>query len=894
MAHECKLCKKVFKLKTDYDRHVERKTPCVSKDKIIEDCIASSTFIKKNNESIDKIKKFLDFCHDTLRDNEGIIGMDALENISMLIFLKFINDRVRLNQIDLLNIEKYRVDANTCDDKFKKNIKYVKYCQFNNIIEDGKFKVEICEISNIIEFIFKHVLWHHPYTKNIFQDELPSIKTEVTYEQILKRLDKLEWESMDVDIKGVAYEHFLKYEIGSGDDLGQFLTRREVIDYIIASVKPYFKKDSTFIDPFMGTGAFITRAYCEMKKIYANDKTPFTHDIKTKLFSGIEKNQKTCMLALNNCLVSMDMYPINIKCGDSLRNYIKDKYDFVLTNPPYGIKGLSYDNESMFPKEYMGVKKNDYIPIQTKDAVCLAIQASQYYLKNGGYCVMVVPDGKQFNGKEKAMIEMRKKLVEKSNLYQITKLKTGTFLPYTGVETMILFFKNGEKTRNIKFVKLEDDYKTEKIIITVDIEQIKKENYSFNYKLYFDEKNDKHCSVSNKKFGDLFDLILGKTQSSSVINIENGKGKFINKGDYESWQIIDEKQCDTFGNNLFFGTKFNGNGKMPIRFYSGACTYSNLISLVKPKNDNIINIKFYYYYFTTIKSIIEINYAKGAANKSLDIDAFNKYLIPYPSLGIQDKIVNELDLLNDNIITCKKQIDDFRKILKIYIHTVTININEKKSCDDIFNMIIGKNTSDAISDDGIYEFYNGSANSPIGKAKNYSCDNDTPYLLMIKDGGSGEKNYSDKVGLAKIFYVSNKTSFTTSVVALINKYDKNIETKYLYYYLQYSKNYLMDLAKYTTGLGHIGLTNIKNYFIKIPQLEKQKEIIKYCDEIEYIIQAMEQRVKYNEDLMKTIMDNCLIDTKKDNLIFDSIPVSKPISKSIADLYSSDDEDTKFA
>ena len=138
VAHECKLCKKVFKLKTDYERHINKKTACVKEEIIVE--LHKDIFkeVKNNTEDINKIKKFLDFCHDTLRDKDGIVGMKALSNISMLLFIKFINNSVKDGHIDLLNIEKYRIEQGTCDDKFKKNKKYIKYCQFDNIIQDGK------------------------------------------------------------------------------------------------------------------------------------------------------------------------------------------------------------------------------------------------------------------------------------------------------------------------------------------------------------------------------------------------------------------------------------------------------------------------------------------------------------------------------------------------------------------------------------------------------------------------------------------------------------------------------------------------------------------------------------------------------------------------------------
>ncbi len=152
-AFQCDLCQKVFKLKTDLERHKNKKAPCVSVEKIVE-LHKVENELKTNNEDINKVKKFLDFCHNTLRDKEGIVGMKALSNIAMLLFLKFVNNSVKEGTIDLLKIKKYREEEGTHkNNNFNKCEDYIKYCQFDNIIENGKFKVEPNELIFIIEFI---------------------------------------------------------------------------------------------------------------------------------------------------------------------------------------------------------------------------------------------------------------------------------------------------------------------------------------------------------------------------------------------------------------------------------------------------------------------------------------------------------------------------------------------------------------------------------------------------------------------------------------------------------------------------------------------------------------------------------------------------------------------
>jgi restriction endonuclease S subunit len=855
-AHKCDLCGKVFKLKTDYERHIARKNPCVSADEIIKKHVETTKSVKSNDEDINKIKKFFNFCHDLLRDKEGLVGMKALSNISMLLFLKFVNDSVKSGSIDLLEIEKHRKENGTCDEKFLKYKEYVKYCKFSNIIEDGKFKVEVCEIPTIIEFIFKHVLWHHPMTRDMYKDELPNIKYEITYEQILKKMDKVEWENIDVDVKGVAYELFLKSEMGGGD-LGQFFTRREVVDYMIKTIRPHITKTAKFMDPFMGTGGFVTHMYNEIKSMYVKNKEPFTDALKLSLLNGIEKNPQTCVLSLNNCLLTTNVFPAGVKCDDSLRTYITEKYDIVLTNPPFGINGLTYDNTSMFPEKYHGVKKSDYIPHKSNDAICLAMQMIQYILNKNGIGAIVVPDGKQLTSeREKSLINVRKMLMENCDLFQVTKLGSGTFLPYTGVETAVLFFKKGTATKNVRFVKLENDYVTEKLIGVVDIDKIKKHSYSLNYKLYINENVVKYDDIEYLKFGNIFDVIKGKIQSTAMIDNDKEHCRFINKGDIDSWQRIEFSKCDTHGKNLFFGTSFNGNGKMPIRYYDGSCTYSNLVSHIKPKEkySDMLNIKYWYYYFCSTNDLIEKTYGKGACNKSLDIHSINLWEIPVPPLPIQNLIVKELDALYKRKESLQTAIELYNVSMTAKFELLLRECKDKKDVplEKICTFKSGKYNSSDKKTIGKYKFFNSEAQQPVGFSDQY-CFDGKEYIIMIKDGGSGKGNYGDNIGLGKIFLIKNeKTCATSHQIAMFFNSDAKIE--YFEKFFKFSKNALMDLAHYTTGLGCISMEKLKTFPITIPSKADQEHIIKEMEKYELLNTLQKEHIIELDNLIKQRFD----------------------------------------
>jgi restriction endonuclease S subunit len=88
-----------------------------------------------------------------------------------------------------------------------------------------------------------------------------------------------------------------------------------------------------------------------------------------------------------------------------------------------------------------------------------------------------------------------------------------------------------------------------------------------------------------------------------------------------------------------------------IQFYNGKCEYSNLLHHIKPKEifTDKINIKYIYYYLNNKKEYIEEKYQKGLANKSLDIENFNKMKIYVPSLEVQEQVIKEIEELNNKV-----------------------------------------------------------------------------------------------------------------------------------------------------------------------------------------------------------------------------------------------------
>jgi type I restriction enzyme M protein len=101
----------------------------------------------------------------------------------------------------------------------------------------------------------------------------------------------------------------------------------------------------------------------------------------------------------------------------------------VLANPPFA-GSLDYETTA---KDLLQI-------VKTKKTELLFLALMLRLLKNGGRAAVIVPDGVLF-GSSKAHKELRRMLVEDHKLEAVVKLPSGTFKPYTGVSTAILFFQ---------------------------------------------------------------------------------------------------------------------------------------------------------------------------------------------------------------------------------------------------------------------------------------------------------------------------------------------------------------------------------------------------------------------------------------------------------------------
>jgi len=122
-------------------------------------------------------------------------------------------------------------------------------------------------------------------------------------------------------------------------------------------------------------------------------------------------------------------------------------YTLVLANPPFA-GSLDYEATSKLLLQ----------DVKTKKTELLFLARFLRLLKPGGCAAVIVPDGVLF-GSSNAHKTLRRTLVETHKLDAVVKLPAGTFRPYAGVSTAILFFTRTDSggTQDVWFYDIQAD-----------------------------------------------------------------------------------------------------------------------------------------------------------------------------------------------------------------------------------------------------------------------------------------------------------------------------------------------------------------------------------------------------------------------------------------------------
>jgi type I restriction enzyme M protein len=99
---------------------------------------------------------------------------------------------------------------------------------------------------------------------DIFTQAMPRFTNPVNLKKVINMIDEEDWSSMEVDVKGAAFEGLLEKSAAEGKKgAGQYFTPRPLIGAIVHVMQPDPRaaKEYKICDPACGTSGFLMVAY---------------------------------------------------------------------------------------------------------------------------------------------------------------------------------------------------------------------------------------------------------------------------------------------------------------------------------------------------------------------------------------------------------------------------------------------------------------------------------------------------------------------------------------------------------------------------------------------------------------------------------------------------------
>jgi len=458
--------------------------------KDIQDIMETQNCISNKEALKDKIHEI----HNFLRNNGAGYGMNALKVFNILYGLKKIEENGLIDSVGLKRPE----------------------CEFSYLLSVANENND----NKLTDLIYRQVLdgINESKIKDILFYEIPkNIKANV-FTHLIKEIDnitKIE-KSSNVLLSGKVYEYFIGRDESAISELGAYFTDRHIVDYIYQKLDPSINEDgtvSTMIDMFGGSGGFTT-GYIN----YLNEKYPKGINWETELskISHFDMNEDVIKSAGLEFFCLTGVLP-DMKNNLGYKNsftddFLKNKYKFPITNPPYGgdkncksvvqekgekikeyikneLKTITDEGVRIArQKQLKSIEAREKQDKQESNKTKVCVDSCSYRIKNfarihkltgndkeacslmllmdmldvGGTAIGVLKEGVFFN---KIYKDIRKCLIENFNVREVISVPSDQF-ENTSTKTSIVIFDNTEdKTREVKFYDLVvERYEADKFV----------------------------------------------------------------------------------------------------------------------------------------------------------------------------------------------------------------------------------------------------------------------------------------------------------------------------------------------------------------------------------------------------------------------------------------------
>jgi type I restriction enzyme M protein len=374
--------------------------------------------IMSQNEYASLVAKVWNYAH-VLRD-QGISYGDYVEQITYLLFLKMDEERSELLGEPSAVPPQWRWDQLAGKD------------------------------GDALELQYRHTLENLATQDGLMGTIFRKAQNKLTDPAKLKRVVSLihtegPWIGIGVDVKGQIYEGLLEKnaaEVKSG--AGQYFTPRPVIDAIVSCIQP--QVGETVCDPACGTGGFLLSAYDYMKG-QSQDRERLRR-LRHESFTGVDLVDEVVRLcAMNLYLHGIGNGGSPVHQGDSLAADPGQRYDVVLTNPPFGKKSsyrvVGEDGDVTTERE--NYERDDF-KFTTSNKQFNFLQHIMTILEQNGRAGVVLPDNVLFEAGRSGE-GIRKRLLEQFDFHTLLRLPTGIWYS-AGVKANVLGLWTLSRARN--------------------------------------------------------------------------------------------------------------------------------------------------------------------------------------------------------------------------------------------------------------------------------------------------------------------------------------------------------------------------------------------------------------------------------------------------------------
>ena len=314
--------------------------------KIVQNNTATNATNATNNTyqfiTRDDLRDYIHDIHNFLRNTGAGYGQTGMKIFCVFYGLKLIKSR-----LNLLNI----------DEITKKILDFDELVKF---IQDEQNKLKIQDrIKQILQKLFEFKKSNNSDCKNLYRYvfyALPEDLRDDIWIELIQKINQIPvgYEISDnstsskVNLSGKVYEYFVGRDKTAISELGAYFTERYITEFGFNKIGVKINSDNTvrtMIDPFGGSGGF-TLGYTNHIKELA-EQNNINIDWKTQVNSIYHTDMEQNVVNMTG----LEIFAITGQFPDSIKNFrrtnsFKDefidhnnkyqKFDYVLTNPPYG------------------------------------------------------------------------------------------------------------------------------------------------------------------------------------------------------------------------------------------------------------------------------------------------------------------------------------------------------------------------------------------------------------------------------------------------------------------------------------------------------------------------------------------------------------------------------